>query len=130
MDTLLSKLNSVKGYSYQIWNYGLSHSILTLSGTTEQKEKPDVYIRFADVQYFQFPFSWTGDLYLAPDDELVEILVRIGAGRMDQAISMEYVKERFSLFKADSSYGTIYILGKLFEVEYDVKPSSNSDHEY
>ena len=118
MDILLDKLNSLQGYEYQIWDYGVGHSILTLYGTTEQKGHHNVSLRFTAVQYFQFPFSWTGDLYQAPDHELIEILLRIGVGRMDQAISMEYVKETFSLYKADSPYTTIYILGKLFEVEY------------
>jgi hypothetical protein len=122
MNELLVKLSQLKGYSYQIWQYNLSHSILTLRGTTKQKVHNNVHISFADVKYFQFPFGWTGDLDLAPDNELIGILVQAGIGRLDQVTSMEYVKEQFSLYKADSPYSTIYILGKLFEIEYDVEP--------
>jgi len=122
MNELLDKLSQLKGYSYQIWHYNLSHSILTLRGETKQNEHHNAHIGFADVKYFQFPLGWTGDLYLAPDNELIEILVRAGIGRLDQVTSMEYLKEQFSLYKADSPYSTIYILGKLFEIEYDVEP--------
>jgi len=122
MDELLDRLGQLKGYSYQIWNYNLSHSILTLRGSAEQKGHHNVHIGFADVKYFQFPFGWTGDLYPATDKELVEILLRVGIGRLDQATSMEHVKEQFSLYRADAAHTTIYILGKLFEIEYDVEP--------
>ena len=122
MDTLIDRLNSIEGYKYQIWHYDLSHSILTLRGTTENKSHHNIHISFADVQYFQFPFSWTGDLYPARDNESIEILLRVGVGRIDQTVSMEYMKERFSLYKADSPYTTIYILGRLFKIDDDVEP--------
>ena len=125
MNKLLEQLNQLRRYSYQIWHYNLSHSILTLRGTNKQKGHHNIHIGFADVKYFQFPFSWTGDLHPATDEEFIQILVRAGIGRLDQATSIEYVKEQFSLYKADTLHTTIYILGKLSEIEYDVEPIYN-----
>jgi hypothetical protein len=123
MNDFLTQLNQLKGYSYQIWDYSLSHSILTLRGSQNQKIQHHVYIGFADVGYIQFPFSWIGDLYPAPDNELIEILVRVGIGRLDKVVPMGFVKEQFNLYKADSPNCTIYILGKLFEIQMEDEPT-------
>lgn len=125
MEKLLDELHRIKGYSYQIWHYNLSHSILTLRAKKKEKEHHNIHITFADVGYFQFPFSWRGDLDLAPETELVEILERAGFGRLDQAISMEYVQDRYSLYKAESGRSIIFILGRLASIEYDVEPIYN-----
>lgn len=119
MNDLLTQLNQLKGYSYQIWDYSLSHSILTLCGSKNKGKLHQVYIGFASVGYFQFPFSWTGDLYPAPDNELIDILVRAGIGNLDQVVPIDFVKEQFNLYKADSPNSTIYILGKLFDIQMD-----------
>lgn len=125
MNTLLDELRRIKGYSYQIWDYNLSHSILTLRATKKEKEHHNIHITFADVSYFQFPFSWRGDLDLSPETELIEILERAGFGRLDQTISMEYVRDRYSLYKAESVRSIVYILGRLSSIEYDVEPIYN-----
>jgi hypothetical protein len=121
-DALQDELLGLKGYNYQIWDYNLSHSILTIRATHEQKKHQNIHITFVDVRYFQFPHGWAGDLHPASDDELIEILVRAGVGRLDKAVPISYVKERFSLYKADSPNCTIYILGKLSTIEHDVEP--------
>lgn len=122
MSELDDELNFIKGYSYQIWDYNLSHSILTLRATNEQVKSHNIHITFTSVSYFQFPFGWKGDLYPASDDELIEILVRSGVGRLDQALSMPEIKERYSLYKADTPNSIVYLLGTLSQIEYDVEP--------
>jgi hypothetical protein len=124
MEDLLDKLRNLKDYNYQIWNYTLSHSRLTIRATAGQKGHHNIYITFVDVSYFQFPSGWEGDLYLASDNELLEILVRVGIGKLDQVVPMAYIKERYSLYKADSPNGTIFIFGKLASIE-DVDPIYN-----
>jgi hypothetical protein len=44
---------------------------------------------------------------------------------MEKALPVSVIKERFHLYKADTAYGTIYILGHLFEIEFDVEPIYN-----
>lgn len=126
MDIPLDELNYIKDYDYQIWQYNLSHSLLTLRATSKQKKRHNIHITFTQVHYFQFPFSWKGDLYLAPDNELIEILGRAGVSKLNEALPMSYIRETYSLFKADSPDSTIYILGRLSKIEYDVEPLYDS----
>ena len=123
MNELVVQLTQLKGYSYQIWNYSLSHSVLTLRGSKNQEKQHHVFIGFTSVGYFQFPLSWTGDLYPASDNELIDILVRAGIGRLDKSVPMNFIKEQFHLYKADSPNSTIYILGKLFEIQTSDDPA-------
>ena len=125
MSEIINELTRMKGYSYQIWDYQLSHSVLTLRATHKQKKSHNIHITFTSVGYFQFPLSWEGDLFPAPENELLEILVKIGSGRLDEVLPMEYLEERFSLYKANSPNSTIFILGHLAKIEYDIEPIYN-----
>jgi hypothetical protein len=119
------KLLQLKGYSYHLWHYQLSHSVLTFRGEHPDKKHHNVEITFADVQYFQFPHGWTGDLYPASDSELLEVMSRAGMPNLDKTLPLPEIKSRFHLYKADSPHSTIYILGYLSQIEYDVEPIYN-----
>jgi len=125
MSDLEAKLARLKGYSYQIWDYNLSHSYLTFRGDHPDKKHHNVEISFTDVKYFQFPLGWTGDFYPASDSELLEIMLRAGMGNVDNALPMSWIKENWHLYKADSPHSTIYVLGHLTQIEYDVEPIYN-----
>jgi len=125
MSELNEELLQLKGYGYQIWNYNLSHSILTFRGDHPEKKHHNVEITFVDVKYFQFPFGWMGDFYPATDSELLEIMARAGITNLEKAVPMSYIKELWHLYKADSPNGIIYVLGHLSQIEYDVEPIYN-----
>lgn len=44
MDELEEKLQQLKGYSYQIWDYSVSHSYLTIRGVHPDKSHHNVVI--------------------------------------------------------------------------------------
>jgi len=125
MSDLIDELTRMEGYFYQIWNYQLSLSILTIRATHKQKKHHNIHITFSNVQYFQFPSGWDGDFYPASDVELLEILGRVGVSRLDDPRVKNFLKEINSLYKADSPNSTIYILGHLAKIEYDVEPIYN-----
>ena len=120
MSELDEKLICLKGYSYQIWDYGLSHSELILRATHQDGNQHSAHIRFSHVQYFQFPWGWTGDLVPASDEELLEIMTRAGMGYWTKVFPISLIKHRFRLYKAETANGTIYILGLLRQIKYDV----------
>ena len=125
MSELDNELISMKGYSYRIWGYGLGHSELIIRATHEAKKHHNAHISFVDVCYFQFPLGWTGDLVPAPENELLEIMSRAGMGKLDKVLPMSVIKERYHLYKADAPNSTIYILGHLSQIEFDVEPIYN-----
>ena len=125
MNVLEEKLLQLKDYSYQVWHYQLSHSFITFRGEQPERKNHNVEISFADVKYFQFPLGWIGDFYLASDSELLEIMMRAGMGNINQALPMSRIRENWQLYKADSPHSTIYILGHLAQIEFDVEPIYN-----
>jgi hypothetical protein len=125
MSELDEKLMCMKGYSYQIWGYGLGHSELSLRDTHQDNNHCNAHISFSHVQYFQFPWGWTGDLVPASDDELMEIMKRAGMGYWTKAYPISLIKGRFRLYKAETSNGTIYILGQLRQIKYEVESCCN-----
>jgi hypothetical protein len=44
---------------------------------------------------------------------------------LDKRLPMEEIRRHFHLYKADSPHSTIYILGYLSQIEYDVEPIYN-----
>jgi hypothetical protein len=124
MNELIAQLNQLKGYSYQIWKFNRGHTELTIRATHKEKEKHNIHLTFANVRYFQFPQGWMGDLYLAPDNELIEILKRADSGATAN-IPLEILKKMYTLYRADSPGGVIYILGKLIDIKRDVEPIYN-----
>ena len=122
MKELEEQLSQLKGYNYHIWHYQLSHSFVTFRGEHPNKKRHNIEVSFTDVKYFQFPLGWTGDFYPASDSELLEIMMRAGMGNMDRVIPLPEIKSRFHLYKADSPNSTIYVLGHLSQIEYDVEP--------
>jgi hypothetical protein len=125
MSELDEKLICLKGYSYQIWDYGLSHSELILRATHQDKNNCNAHVSFSHVQYFQFPWGWTGDLVPASDEELLEIMTRAGMGYWTKVFPISLIKHRFRLYKAETSNDTIYILGLLRQIKYDVETTCN-----
>ena len=117
----LNDLFKIKNYYYRVWKYKVGLSQLTLRATDTQKKHHNIHITFHRVHYFQFPAGWKGDLYLAPDNELREILKRAEIPVVD----INFTKKLYSLFKADAPNSTIYILGKLSLIEHDVEPIYN-----
>lgn len=125
MNELEEKLEQLKGYSYKIWDYNLSHSYLTFRGEHPDKKHHNVEIMFTDVHYFQFPYGWKGNFYPAPDSELLEIISRAGMPNLDKVMPLSEIKLRYHLYKADSRHSTIYVLGHLVQIEFDVEPIYN-----
>ena len=125
MSDLENELLQLTGYSYRIWGYGLGHSYLLIRAEHKDKPHHNVHISFADVQYFQFPLGWIGDLVPATDTELLEIMARAGLGYWEKNLPLSVIKERFQLYKATSPNSTIYIMGHLAQIEYDVEPVYN-----
>ena len=125
MSELDDKLIQMKGYSYRIWGYGLGHSYLFIRAEHKDKPHHNVHVSFDDVQYFQFPSGWTGDLIPATDKELLEIMARAGMGNITKSMPFSFIKENFHLYKADTPNSVIYILGHLTQIEEDVEPIYN-----
>ena len=125
MSELDKKLLQLNGYRYRIWNYSVGHSYLTIRGEHPEKSHHNVVITFTAVNYFQFPTGWTGDFYPAADSELLEIMNRAGITNWDKALPISEIKIHFHLYKADSPHSTIYVLGHLAQIEYDVEPIYN-----
>ena len=125
MNELEEKLLQLKGYHYHLWHYQLSHSFITFRGEHPDKKQHNVEISFTDVKYFQFPLGWTSDFYPASDSELLEIMKRAGIPDLDKAVPMSWIKENYHLYKADSPHSTIYVLGHLVQIEYNVEPIYN-----
>jgi hypothetical protein len=78
MDDLLQKLQEIKGCDYQIWEYQASFSKLTILAENDQIKHHNIHITFTSVSYFQFPSRWKGDLFLAEDEELLEMSKKAG----------------------------------------------------
>ena len=124
MNNLEEELLKLKGYGYQIWRYNLGHSILTFRGEHPDKKHHNVEITFTSVSYFQFPAGWDGDFYPVKDEsELLEVLSRTGIFK--EKIIMPVINQLFHLYRADSPYSTIYIIGHLAQIDYDVEPIYN-----
>src|SRR5689334_20509282 len=113
MSELDDELARFKGYSYRIWGYGLGHSYLFIRATHDEKKHHNAHISCAEVQYFQGPLAWTGDLFPASDDELLEIMARLGARNLEKVLPLSEIKVRCHLYKANTPYSTVYILGQL-----------------
>ena len=122
MKNLDEQIADIKGYSYQLWQYARGHSELTIRGMHDEKKGHNIHITFLNVQYFQFPLEWTGDLYPASDEELLNTLRQTRFGNVADKTSVEILKKMYSLYIADSSNGRIYVLGRLIKIEYDVEP--------
>jgi hypothetical protein len=122
MENLIDQLANIKGYSYQIWKYQRGHSEMTIRATHHGKKGHNIHLIFLDVQYFQFPLGWVGDLYPASETELIEIVKRTNFRNQVDNAPIELLQEMYSLYKAISPGGVIYILGKLIKIEYDVEP--------
>lgn len=125
MSELEEELLQLKGYSYKIWDYNLSHSILTFRGEHPDKNHHNVEITFGAVHYFQFPYGWTGDFHPASDSELLEIMARAGMPNLEKRLPISEIGIHFHLYKANSPYSTIYILGHLAQIEFNVEPIYN-----
>jgi hypothetical protein len=125
MSEIETELLRMKGYSYRIWGYGLGHSELIIRATHEDKKHHNAHLCFSHVQYFQFPLGWKGDLVPASDEELLVIMERAGIRHWDKVLSISEIRKRFHLYKAETANGTIYILGNLYQIEYDVEPIYN-----
>jgi hypothetical protein len=119
------ELLNMRGYSYRIWGYGLGHSELIIRATHEDKQHHNAHLCFSDVQYFQFPLGWKGDLVPASDEELLEIMKRAGVRGWDKVLPRSEVRRMFHLYKAETDKSTVYILGHLYRIEYDVEPIYN-----
>jgi len=125
MENLIDQLVSIKGYSYEIWKYQHGHSEMTIRAIHHEKKGHNIHLIFLDVQYFQFPLGWTGDLYPASESELIEIVKRTNFRNQVDRAPKELLHKMYSLYRADSPNGVIYILGKLISIEYDVEPIYN-----
>lgn len=122
---ILERLLTIKGYSYHIWDYSVGHSTLVIRAVKEQEKEHNIQLTFVNIYYVEFPVKWNGDLYLASDDELVEILKKAGLNNSIERMPLSFIKENLSLYKANNDNGVVYILGKLGSIEYDVEPIYN-----
>ncbi len=120
MSEFEQELALMKGYLYQIWKYQRGHSEITILAKHDRKASHCIRLTFTNLGYIQSPLEWKGDLYLASDKELREIIKRTEYGANVKNIPLEIIKKLYSLYKADLSYSKVYILGKLLDIEYDV----------
>lgn len=125
MFELDEKLMCLKGYSYQIWGYGLGHSELVLRATHQDRNQHNAHVSFSHVEYFQFPWGWTGDLVPACDQELLAIMARAGMSYWTKTYPLAVIKVRFRLYKAETTNGAIYILGQLRQIKYEIETNCN-----
>jgi hypothetical protein len=119
MKELEEKLLQLKDYGYQIWEYYVGHSILIFQGWNTDTKRENIRLTFDNVHYFQFPRSWFGDFYVAPDSEWLEIMTRAGLA-LEKAVPISIIKQAYQLYKAETRNSTIYVLGHLAQIEYDV----------
>ncbi len=112
---LIGEVTALEGYTYKLYRYQLSHSLLTVRATHPDRPKHNIHLAFALVYYLQMPNAWRGDLRLASESETRTIAERAGLKLTETAPPL-------SLFKAESPNGVIYILGTIYIVEHDVEP--------
>lgn len=117
MPDLIAELEQLKGYSYQLWRYQVSHCILIIRATHRGKPNHNVEITFNNVAYIQMPTMWTGDFRLA-DTEFFDVTQKCHF----RDSTNDLLRTIYSLFKADYSNGVVYILGHLAKIKYDVEP--------
>jgi hypothetical protein len=107
----IDELIALSGYQYRVWDYQVSHSVLTIKATKTDLESV-IFIHFGDVYYLQTPISWVGDFVLSSDTEFREFVSKAGLTG-----PVEVYKQALSLFKATTSGNLVYILGALISVE-------------
>ena len=112
---LISEVTALEGYRYRLWEFQVSHLLLTVRATHRDRPKHNIHLTFANVFYIQMPTAWRGDFRLASEPELHTIAERRGLKLTETAPSL-------SLFKAESPYGVVYVLGVIYIVEHDVEP--------
>lgn len=127
MSTLEEDLKRIEGYSYQIWAFDVVDSELTLRATHKSKNKHNIHLTFMNVRYLQMPSSWTGDLVVCSDEELLETASKTELYETTEKVTekeeyLAHFKKLFSLYKAEAEHTTVYILGKLITIEQDVNP--------
>lgn len=114
----IDKLEDMIGYDYQLWDYQVSHSTLTIRAVLPKGGKHNVHLTFSDVYFIQAPSSWSdGDIRVASDDEFWRIARQLGW--TDREIPL---RKLFILYSANTSKGRVYIMGKLAPIENDVEP--------
>jgi len=128
MSTLEEELELIKGYTYQVWSFNVVDSELVLRATHNDKKKHNVHLTFINVHYLQMPNTWSGDLIVGSDEEMIEI-----AGKTDLNETIEKITEKdeylvhfkrlFAIYKSEAEHSTVYLLGKLFAIEQDVDPA-------
>ena len=112
---LISEVTALEGYTYRLWAYQVSHSLLTVRATHPDRPKHNIHLAFASVFYIQMPTAWRGDFGLASESETRAVAERAGLKLTETAPPL-------SLFKAESPYGVVYVLGVIYIVEHDVEP--------
>jgi hypothetical protein len=127
MSMLEDELDLIKGYSFQIWAFNVVDSELTLRATHKDKKKHNVHLTFINVHYLQMPNTWSGDIVVGSDEEMIEIAGKTNLNETIEKITekdeyLSHFKRLFALYKAETEYSTVYLLGKLFAVEQDVNP--------
>jgi hypothetical protein len=115
MATQLEELTALTGYRFRLWEYHVSHSVLTIRGTGLHAPRKNVHLHFAEVYYVQLPTTWEGDFELGSDAEFSDI-----AGRAGLKGPYEVHMATLSLFKSGAGNNAVYILGTLISLEHDV----------
>jgi hypothetical protein len=109
----IEEVTSLKGYTYQVWEYQASLSQLTVRATHPDKPKHNIHIVFQGVSYFQMPIHWkSGDFRLGLDNERRAVAERIGLN--------DYDADKY--FKAETPNTDVDILGAIAGVLRDVEP--------
>jgi len=127
MSMLEDELDIIRGYSYQIWAFNVVDSELTLRATHRDKNKHNVHLTFINVHYLQMPNTWTGDIVVGSDEEMIEFAGKTSLNETIEKITekdeyLSHFKRLFALYKAETEHSKVYLLGKLFGIEQDVEP--------
>jgi hypothetical protein len=113
---LEEELVNLSGYKYRLWEFSASHLSLTLHGHNVKESTESIHLHFAEVYYLQMPTNWTGDFTIGSDEEFIEIFSRAGLHG-----TPDIHKDAISLFKTDTEFGAVYLLGALISIERNAK---------
>jgi hypothetical protein len=127
MTDLDDQLLSLRGYSYQVWEYSPMHSSLTIRATNKHRANDEVYILFGMVEYVELAMIWEGDFIPASDDEYLLIFKK---SRLDLGYEIHpipKIREILDLYKVERPRGNIYILGSLSSIKTEREKNSRNN---
>ena len=116
MDNILDQLLNLKDCNYELQDYSVVLSNLTILATHESKATERIYLYFGGVEYIEMPVRWKGDFTLASDDEYISIEKKSLFGTSLSNYPLENRRRRIEVFKVNRTGGNVYLMGTISDI--------------